>query len=166
MQQQSGRLAPLAMSEGVGDPSDALGAAIDLLRVNGVLLGCDWPRGSCAEAAKRKRNQRAAQLPGDRDAAPYATVEALMFSLRERGVKALTEPATRRRLFELSDRQLAEVGDRLRGLKPHIAHAWTTDEVKVLIRTKDILNDGRKTNERVDPRRSRREKDHSFSETP
>jgi hypothetical protein len=147
MQQRFGRVARLAMSEGVGDPRGAFGAAIDLLRVNSGLHGCDWPRGACVEAAKRKRERRAAQPPGHREAAPYATVEALMFSLRERGVEALTEPATRRRLFELTDRQLAEVGDRLRRLKLHIAHAWTIDEVKMLIRTKDILNDGRKTNE-------------------
>jgi hypothetical protein len=89
-----------------------------------------------------------------------------MYSLRERGTKALEEPDTKRRLSQLYDKQLAEVGDRLRRLKPHIARAWTIEEVKVLIRTKDALNDGRKINQRANARRARREKGHSLPETP
>jgi hypothetical protein len=89
-----------------------------------------------------------------------------MFSLRERGVKALEEPDTKRRLSQLNDRQLAEVGDRLRRLKPHIARTWTAEEVKVLIRTKDILNDGRDFNERTNAASPRRAKDHSFPKGP
>jgi|GraSoi2013_100cm_1033763.scaffolds.fasta_scaffold56506_2 hypothetical protein len=89
-----------------------------------------------------------------------------MYSLRERGVKALEEPDTKRRLSQLSDRQLAEVGDRLRRLKPHIARAWTTEEVKLLIRTKDILNDGRDSNERANATNARRKERHSLPETP
>src|SRR5262249_42751000 len=45
--------------------------------------------------------------------APQTGVETLMFSLRERGTKALEEPATKRRLSERSDQQVIEVGNRL-----------------------------------------------------
>ena len=68
--------------------------------------------------------------------APAATVEALMFSLRERGTKALSEPDVKRRLFELSDQQVIEVGDRLQKLKSEIARAWSTEEVKLLLRAR------------------------------
>jgi hypothetical protein len=68
--------------------------------------------------------------------APQPAVEALMHSLRERGTKALDEPATKRRLSELSDQQVIEVGDRLQKLKPEIARAWSTEEVKLLLRAR------------------------------
>jgi hypothetical protein len=68
------------------------------------------------------------------NAAPQATVEALMYSLRERGVKALQEPNTRRRLRELSEQQVDEVGDRLQRPKLATVRAWTADEVKQLMR--------------------------------
>jgi hypothetical protein len=61
------------------------------------------------------------------------TVEALMFSLRERGTAALVERDTRRRISELNEKQLIEIGDRLQRLKPEIARAWTPDEVGVLV---------------------------------
>ena len=57
------------------------------------------------------------------------TVEALMYSLRERGTKALAERDTRRRISELSDEQALEVAGRLQRLKPEIARAWSADEV-------------------------------------
>jgi hypothetical protein len=47
-----------------------------------------------------------------------STVEALMFSLRERGVAALSEPETRRRLANLSSAQVREVLARLIALRP------------------------------------------------
>jgi hypothetical protein len=50
--------------------------------------------------------------------AAQSTVEALMYSLRECGVAALSEPSTQRRLFELSKAQLAEVIARLNRLRP------------------------------------------------
>ena len=65
--------------------------------------------------------------------APRPTVEALMYSLRERGTKAREEASTRRRLSELSDQQVIEVGDRLQTLRPKIARAWSTEEVKLLL---------------------------------
>ena len=49
--------------------------------------------------------------------APEATVEALMFDLRERGLAALTEKSNQRRLAELSDSQVGEVTKRLSKLK-------------------------------------------------
>jgi hypothetical protein len=67
------------------------------------------------------------------------TVEALMFSLRERGAPALDEPNTRRRLAELSDEQAIEVGTRLQRLKPKIARPWTADEVETLVRLRETL---------------------------
>jgi hypothetical protein len=68
--------------------------------------------------------------------APQPTVEALMYSLRERGTKALQEPATKRRLSELSDGQFIEVGNRLQRLKPHIARAWSAQEVEALFQAR------------------------------
>jgi hypothetical protein len=70
-----------------------------------------------------------------RGRAADSTVEALMYSLRERGVKALDEAGACRRLAELSDEQTIEVGRRLRKLKPEIARPWTADEVSILMQT-------------------------------
>jgi len=65
------------------------------------------------------------------------TVEALMYSLRERGTKALAEPDTRRRLSQCSDAQVIEVGNRLRRLKPNIGLGpWSPDEVRQLFRAR------------------------------
>ena len=72
--------------------------------------------------------------PHQRRPTPQSTVEALMFGLCERGVRALKEPAVKRRLRELNDDQIDEVGNRLQRLKPEIARAWTPDEVKELVR--------------------------------
>jgi hypothetical protein len=80
------------------------------------------------EAARKRYN-----------AAPQATVEAAMYDLRERGVLALTEAANKRRLSELNEAQLIEVGDRLQKLKPHIAKAWTAEEVVLLVQTRAAL---------------------------
>jgi hypothetical protein len=74
-----------------------------------------------------------------RDCAAPATVEALMFSLRSRGVGALGGSDTRRRLSELNAAQLREVALRLRKLKPKIARAWSPKEVEVLIAAKRRL---------------------------
>jgi transposase len=68
--------------------------------------------------------------------AAVSTVEALMFSLRERGEHALDESENRQRLRQLNDKQIVEVGDRLQQLKPEIARPWTTDEVKRLPRSR------------------------------
>jgi hypothetical protein len=62
--------------------------------------------------------------------AAESTVEALMFSLR-RGPDALADQNTLRRLSELSE-QLLTVMTRLQKFKPHIAPAWTPEQVEAL----------------------------------
>jgi hypothetical protein len=64
------------------------------------------------------------------------TVEALMWSLRTRSTKALEEPDTKRRLSELSDQQVVEVGNRLQRLRPEIARAWNATEVEILFQAR------------------------------
>jgi hypothetical protein len=49
--------------------------------------------------------------------APETTVDALMFSLRSRGMAALDEPITKKRLSELSKAQAADVIVRLHRLR-------------------------------------------------
>jgi hypothetical protein len=64
--------------------------------------------------------------------AAESTVEALMLSLRA-GVTALEKPDTLRRLSELSDEQLRAVMVRLQKFTLHIARAWTSEEIAVLL---------------------------------
>jgi hypothetical protein len=59
--------------------------------------------------------------------APEVTVDALMFSLRSRGVTALSEPDTKRRLSELNKDQIAEVVVRLHRLRAK--YPAVTDEL-------------------------------------
>jgi len=65
--------------------------------------------------------------------AAASTVEALMYSLRERRTTALTEPDTQRRISELSEEQLHEIGARLQALK--IVRAWTAEDIEQLVET-------------------------------
>ena len=65
--------------------------------------------------------------------APQAAVEALMYSLRERGVKALEESDTQRRLVALDKSQLKEVCRRVQNFKPHIAAPWSREETTTLV---------------------------------
>jgi hypothetical protein len=65
--------------------------------------------------------------------AAASTVEALMYSLRECGIKELSEPDTQRRISELSEEQLHEVGARLQALK--IVRAWTAEDIERLVET-------------------------------
>jgi len=65
------------------------------------------------------------------------TVEALVYSLRERGTAALKEPDTKRRLSQCSDEQVIEVGNRLQRLKPYIGRGpWLPDEVRQLLKAR------------------------------
>jgi hypothetical protein len=65
--------------------------------------------------------------------AAASTVEALMFGLRD-GIEALpANPDTQRRLSELSEEQLRAVCERLQNFQPHIAPAWSTEEVRALV---------------------------------
>jgi hypothetical protein len=70
---------------------------------------------------------------------PQATVEALVFSLRD-GIAALGRSATWRRLSELSPAQLREVAVRVQKFKPEIAQPWTSNEVEVLIIARSRVN--------------------------
>ena len=72
------------------------------------------------------------------NAAPPALVEALMFSLRERGIAALKEPATQRRLAELSDDQIIEIEKRLQALKLGRG-AWSEADVEALVLLREEL---------------------------
>jgi hypothetical protein len=65
--------------------------------------------------------------------APPTTVEALVRSLRQRGVKALTEPAVQRRLSELNENQLHAVCNRLQRLQPQSASAWAPEQIIILV---------------------------------
>jgi hypothetical protein len=91
------------------------------------------------EPERLRRLERAWHELNRRDGAPAATTEALMFSLRERGVQTLSEPDTQRRLSELNDAQLREVAVRLQKLKAKIARAWTPKDVAVLIAARGRL---------------------------
>jgi hypothetical protein len=71
-------------------------------------------------------------------AAP-TTIEAAMYSMRERGTAALLEPDYRRRLAELNEQQIREVALRLQKLKPEIAAAWGTEQIEQLLQAKATL---------------------------
>jgi hypothetical protein len=73
--------------------------------------------------------------------AAASTVEALMYSLRF-GVQALDKHETLGRLRELSDEQMREVAVRVQRFQSHIAPAWKTEDVEVLIllRSKALEN--------------------------
>jgi len=65
--------------------------------------------------------------------AAASTVEALMFGLRD-GLAALPKnPERLRRLSELNAEQLCAVCYRLQNFQPHIAPAWTPNEVQALV---------------------------------
>jgi hypothetical protein len=64
-------------------------------------------------------------------AAAQGTVEALMLSLRWRGTKALDESDTQRRISELSEEQLHEVGGRLQ--RPKSVKAWPAEDIERLV---------------------------------
>jgi hypothetical protein len=65
---------------------------------NDISLECLWDQLNAAAQHNR---------------AAGSTVTALLYSLRERGTRALAEPDTERRISELSEEQLHDVGARL-----------------------------------------------------
>ena len=65
-------------------------------------------------------------------AAP-TTVEAVMWTLRERRLAALKEPETRQRLAQLNEQQLVAIADRLQRVRPHIAPPWSDPEIDQLL---------------------------------
>jgi hypothetical protein len=60
---------------------------------------------------------RTGNLVPVRQAAAASTIEALMYELRTYGVEALKYPNCQRRLSELTDKQLADVIERLMNLR-------------------------------------------------
>jgi hypothetical protein len=86
------------------------------------------------------RDDRNGDGAADRGA-PQATVEALMYSLRD-GIAALKKPANTRRLSELNGLQMRAVVVRLQKFKPEIARAWTRDEVAVVAAARKKLRHG------------------------
>jgi hypothetical protein len=85
--------------------------------------------------------ERAQREISGKNRAAASTVEALMFELRG-GTNVLRESAAKRRLSELSEAQVREVGARLQRLKPEIAKAWDSDGVVILISTWASLKNG------------------------
>jgi hypothetical protein len=79
----------------------------------------------------RKADARRLLQP-DLKRAAEVTVEALMHSLWQRGVCALDEPNTRRRISELDAAQADACGERL--LNPKLAKAWPADDVEIFVR--------------------------------
>jgi hypothetical protein len=76
--------------------------------------------------------------PRLRGRAAHSVVDALMYSLR-RGVGELTTPDTLRRLSELDKTQIGDVCERCTRFQPHIARAWSRDEIVTLIEVWDRL---------------------------
>jgi hypothetical protein len=93
------------------------------------LLALLDPKVSLEQAQRRLLDHR-------RGGAAASTVEALVYSLR-RGVDVLAEPDPARRLAELSDDQLLQVGERLRRLNLEIARAWSAEDVAVLMQLRE-----------------------------
>jgi hypothetical protein len=78
------------------------------------------------------------QINSRKGRAANSTVDALVFSLRS-GVKEIEDKDVRRRLSELSDQQLHEVGDLLQRLRSEIARAWSADEIEALMLLRETL---------------------------
>jgi hypothetical protein len=100
----------------------------DALRVRRLLDDCISLERCWAELNQQRR-----------DRAPQATVEALVFSLRD-GIAALGRSAALRRLSELSAAQLREVAVRVQKFKPEIAQPWNPEDVEVLIAARSRLH--------------------------
>ena len=93
----------------------------------------------CAKIIKRweasDRHRAADKQPSEphreQRGAPETTVDAVIFSLRSRGMATLNDPITRQRLSELSKAQIAEVGVRIHRLRAK--YPTITDQVIVEI---------------------------------
>jgi hypothetical protein len=85
-----------------------------------------------APASELQRDQdNWARKRHERHGAPEMTVDAVIFSLRSRGMAALSEPITRQWLSELSRPQIADVGVRLHRLRAK--YPTVTDQVIIEI---------------------------------
>jgi ribonucleoside-diphosphate reductase alpha chain len=128
------------LRDATGRASSPLGAALDLLENPLVRLASDWERAAMTARAVNEviggDDERLAYMrrlldpnvslerayheinQHRRDGAAQSTIEALMLSLRSRGVEALGEPNTLRRIDDSSSAQLREVLARLIKLRP------------------------------------------------
>lgn len=107
------------------DRAQNLAVACGLVRT----MGLDAVQAIMAAAFKRRRvHQRPApEAPPQHRRAAESTVDALMYSLRERGTAALLESACRDRLGDLSSEQVRDVIARLIALRSRYPNV--TDEL-------------------------------------
>jgi hypothetical protein len=85
-----------------------------------------------ASPSEMQRDQdNAVRRYREQHGAPETTVDAVIFSLRSRGIAALSEPTTKERLSELSKSQLADVAVRLHRLRAK--YPTITDQVIIKI---------------------------------
>jgi hypothetical protein len=89
-------------------------------------------------SATLERAYRAIHAHWRSQGAAQSIVAALMFELRQ-GPDALKHPDNRRRLSELNDAQASAVAARVQKFMPHIAPAWTPEQVEVLISVRSQL---------------------------
>jgi hypothetical protein len=122
---------------GTGWPA-IIDAALEIMVAAGVIRPEQSTFELACEQADRKRQPHPSRQ-GVAMGAPAATVEALVFSLRD-GIAALGRSATLRRLSELSPAQLREVAVRVQKFKPEIAQPWTPQDVEVLIGVRSRLH--------------------------
>jgi hypothetical protein len=73
------------------------------------------------------------ELHGRASGAAASPVEALVSGLRDGLVALSKNPERLRRLSELNAEQLRAVCERLQDFQPHIAPAWTPNEVRALV---------------------------------
>jgi hypothetical protein len=101
---------------------------------------------------RQRKQQRERHQPADKPTprAAASTVEALMYSLRERRTAALEESDTQRRLAQLSEEQLVEVADRLQRLKPHVAQPWSEPEIASLLIVRNLCSAKMKSGAKAD----------------
>lgn len=110
---------------------DAVDRAQNLAVASGLVhtVGQNAVQAIMAQSFKRCRAHRRspAEPPPQYDQAADSTVDALMYSLRERGAAALLERACLDRLADLSSDQIRDIIDRLTALRPR--YPKITDEL-------------------------------------
>jgi hypothetical protein len=112
-----------------------ISAAVSMLTVAGFIGPEPSTFQQACEQADRKRqhiSSRRVAPPRNRRAPEATAVEALALSLR-RGVGALAEPDTQRRLSALDANQLEAVCLRVQAFRPGIAEPWFAEDADLLI---------------------------------
>jgi hypothetical protein len=112
-----------------------ISAAVSMLTVAGFIAPEPSTFQQACEQADRRRqhiSSRRVAPPRNRRAPEATAVEALALSLR-RGIGALAEPDTQRRLSALDREQLKNVCRRVQAFQSGIAEPWSADEVARLI---------------------------------